>query len=239
MSFDAAARAGGLTLGAEPPNLMHQLAGGQVMLKMLGLDSAEASPLRSVMLEREASPEQVRVAEFISQQIAAEQTLSANRLTWNLTFQGFTIAGYALVSTADASAPARIVIQLLIALVSITISLASLGGIVASQRQRAYLRRSWTENGLSAVYPEPFSDTRGSRLGRAPATWICLVLVAMWLALIPASYFFADKRDEPIKVEVSPRSIELRLAPATVHGAPPLGPPVGHERSPAPPPEPR
>ena len=172
------------------------------MLKLLGLDSAEVAPLRPALLTQTPGADQVRIADVVREQIAAEQNLSASRLTWNLTFQGFTIAGYALVATADASAPARTVVQSLIALVSIVIAFATLRGLVASQRQRAYLKRVWKENGLSSYYPEPFADSLGSALGRAPSTWMCLVLIAMWLFLIPASLVLSGDEQRPTKVEV-------------------------------------
>jgi hypothetical protein len=121
---------------------------------------------------------------------------------WNLTFQGFTIAGYALVATADGSAPARSILQSIIAIVSIVIAFATLRGIVASQRQRSYLRRVWTDNGLSLVLPEPFADSHNSRLGRSPATSICLALIGMWVFLIPASLVLSSYEQPPMKVRV-------------------------------------
>ncbi|MCB2065103.1 MAG: hypothetical protein KDE15_00515 [Erythrobacter sp.] len=162
----------------------------------------ELDASRSAKLDQKPSAAKIRLAEMITQQIQVEQSLASTRMTWNLTFQGFTIAGYALVATADASAPARWVVQCLIAAVSIIVALATLQGIKAAQQQRSYLKRVWGEQELSLCFPEPFSADSGSRWGRAPATWICLVLAGMWLVLIPASLVLTGDPKEPMEIRL-------------------------------------
>lgn len=137
---------------------------------ILGFDTDEGNAPRSVALRIDPPDHLTRIADMVSKQIEVEQGLSSSRMTWNLTFQGFTIAGYALVATADGSAPGRIIVQSLIGGVSMVVALATMRGLVASQRQRNYLRRLWRENGLMHYFPEPFSDPHGSKLGRATAT---------------------------------------------------------------------
>lgn len=147
---------------------------------------------RPIITPVEPSAHDIRLADMLARQIEIEQTLTANRMAWNLTFQGFMIAGFALVATADGSAPARSVVQFLIAAVSLVVSYATIRGIVASQRQRTYLRRYWMANRLSNSFPEPFSASAGSKLGRTQPLWICWALMAMWIVLIPAGFLLTD-----------------------------------------------
>lgn len=165
------------------------------IISWLGLSSREDYPLRKVISMPRDDDDRRFLAEFISNQIEVEQNLSSSRMTWNLTFQGFTIAGYALLATADGASPARFWMQFLVASVSIVIAFATWRGITASQQQRAYLRRTWTETGLNQHFPQPFSAPSGSRLGRSPPVWMCCSLIVMWLVLIPASHWLRDPPD--------------------------------------------
>jgi hypothetical protein len=128
-----------------------------------------------------------RVSEAIAKQIEVEQGLVATRLNWNLTFQGFMVASYALVATADASAPARNFIHVTITLVGFVVALATLMGILASSRQSTYLKQHW-DNIFSkgTIYPRPFSSGDGSKLGRIPSRALCGALMFMWLVLLAA-----------------------------------------------------
>lgn len=87
--------------------------------------------------------QQGQVAAAVAAQIQAEQQLVAARLNWNLTFQGFMIASYALVATADGSAPARQFIHGTITVAGFFVAAATLAGIVASSRQSNYLKEHW------------------------------------------------------------------------------------------------
>jgi hypothetical protein len=147
-----------------------------------------------------------RSADMITKQIELEQGLTATRMTWNLTFQGFTIAGFALVATAESSTPSRATVQILICLVSIAIAFATLMGVWASQAQRNYLKALWLENGLSRFFPEPFSMSSGSRWGRLPALIMCSVLIFLWAVLAPiAAWKLSVDPSEPLKIEIVKR----------------------------------
>jgi len=131
--------------------------------------------------------QQGQVAAAVAAQIQAEQQLVAARLNWNLTFQGFMIASYALVATADGSAPARQFIHGTITVAGFFVAAATLAGIVASSRQSNYLKEHWLRVlGADSIYPRPFASGNGSLLGRLPARVICWALMLMWVVLMAA-----------------------------------------------------
>jgi hypothetical protein len=129
----------------------------------------------------------------IAEQIWREQTLVSNRLSWNLTFQGFMIAGFALVATSQYSAPDQRTIQLIVTGAGFVVSFSTFLGILAAQRQSSFLKKKWikvfnSEDDIDdpnnhEFYPRPFSDSIGSKLGRFHPLIICFALCAMWLAL--------------------------------------------------------
>ena len=203
-----------------------------LLAALLGFDTDEGDPPRGAALNHNPPVGAELIANMVAKQVEVEQGLSGTRMTWNLTFQGFTIAGYALVATSDGSAPGRAAVQALIALVSIVVAFASLRGLVASQRQRAYLRRVWSANGLSAYFPEPFSDSHGSRLGRAQGQWICWVLMAMWGFLLLAGQLITRDMQDPTSVVVKMDG-PLRVLPALPM---PVTPPKSRDRTAAIPP---
>ncbi len=129
------------------------------------------------------------VAAAIASELAAERELVATRLNWNLTFQGFMIASYALVATAEASDPARNTIQLAITTSGFVVAAATLAGVLAASRQSDYLKRHWIKiMGEDSIYPRPFSTSKGSWLGRLPPRVICGCLMAMWCVLQVAGF---------------------------------------------------
>lgn len=131
--------------------------------------------------------EAAAVAEAVATQIAVEQNLVAARLNWNLTFQGFMIASYALVATADGSAPARKFIHTTITLAGFVVALATLFGVLAASQQSKYLKDHWLLHlGENSIYPRPFSVGKGSLWGRLPARVMCGALMAMWIVLLAA-----------------------------------------------------
>ena len=132
--------------------------------------------------------EMAHVATAVADQLAAERELVASRLNWNLTFQGFMIASYALVATADASEPARQIIQAAISISGFFVAAATLAGVLAASGQSDYLKRHWLKvMGEDSIYPRPFSVSRGSLLGRLPPRVICIALMGMWCVLQGAS----------------------------------------------------
>ena len=132
-----------------------------------------------------------QVAAAVAAQLAAERELVSARLNWNLTFQGFMIASYALVATAQASEPARQIIQSAITISGFVVAGATLVGVLAASRQSDYLKNHWMRVlGEDSVYPRPFSASGGSRLGRLPPRVICIALMAMWCVLQTAGLGF-------------------------------------------------
>lgn len=170
-------------------------------LCFLGFDDPTFRDERIKVLKVPPSVNHIRCADMITKQIEVEQGLSNSRMMWNLTFQGFTIAGYALVASSNGATPAKIVLETAIAFSSILIAYMTLRGVVASQIQRQFLKDWWAENGLSDYFPEPFSRSRTSSRGRLPVYSICLVLMAMWIVLIIAHVGFAGD-NEPMLVRI-------------------------------------
>jgi hypothetical protein len=153
----------------------------------------------------EPGDDRIRYAEMIAKQIEVEQGLANTRMMWNLTFQGFTIAGYALIASSSGSDPARYTLETLIACTSIVIAYATMRGVVASQAQRQYLKDCWAANNLTDYFPEPFSVTRTSWWGRFPFYTICLALILMWTALIVAQSFWEGDGENAVKIKVEGR----------------------------------
>lgn len=138
-------------------------------------------------------PAHVRYADMIAKQIEVEQGLSNTRMMWNLTFQGFTIAGYALVASSEGATPKKFVLETLIAIASGVIAYATLRGVVASQIQRQYLKDCWARNKLDRFFPQPFSITTTSSRGRLPSYSICMALMLMWATLFGSQFFEGDE----------------------------------------------
>lgn len=152
---------------------------------------------------------------MVGKQIEVELSLSATRMNWNLTFQGFMIAGYALLSTADGATPSRLVLQITIALAAFGTTIGTLMGLYASGMQRQYLKDIWRDNGLYHCFPAPFSNDTGSQLGRHAARSICCALLLMWAVLFVTA--FTDFKDPPEPKQIAIKempALQLPLAPA-------------------------
>lgn len=170
-------------------------------------------------------PSQNDLAQFIAAQIRDEQNLSSVRMNWNLTFQGFTLAGYAVLAAAEKTSPARFLIQLAVAVFASVIALTTWQALVASQHQRTYLKKAWAAASLSLFFPEPFSNPAGSRLGRRSAEWICLSTLLMWLVLGVAAVWDRNLNNEPDKVKVQVAGSLQLTSPQT--STPPTAPSTG------------
>ncbi|MBO6902961.1 MAG: hypothetical protein JJ864_16605 [Rhizobiaceae bacterium] len=128
--------------------------------------------------------DEYRIVEAISRQFEIEQRLIASRLNWNLTFQGFMIASYALVATAETSDPARFWIHGVITLVGLLVAASTWSGIEASSMRTTALRQHWFRVvGADSPFPRPFSERGGSLMGRLPPRALCASLILMWAAL--------------------------------------------------------
>ncbi len=125
------------------------------------------------------------IAKAVAEQIGVEQAVVANRLSWNLTFQGFMIASYALVATSAFTEPSRTWIHLIIIVAGILVSVSTFIGVWASRLQSSQLKRHWDEQNLDiSGYPRPFAEPLPSLLGRIPPFLICFTISAMWIALL-------------------------------------------------------
>ncbi|WP_133255955.1 hypothetical protein [Rhodopseudomonas palustris] len=126
------------------------------------------------------------VAKEIAEQIWREQQLTNSRMIWNLTLQGFLLTGFILTFTQ--SNQIANVIQLTVLRASLSLAgffaaLETRNSILASQEQRAHLRKIWTElypQPDQFSYPRPFAETSHSALGRRAPQTISLILLVLW-----------------------------------------------------------
>ena len=129
------------------------------------------------------SASKFEIEEAISRQIGVEQGLRSTRMNWNLTFQGFMVAAFALVA-AEELTPARFALELIICGAGFAVALATWFGIRAAQMQSNLLKTHWRKHvPADSPYPVPFSLEGGSKLGRLPTAMICGTTMVMWLAL--------------------------------------------------------
>lgn len=144
-------------------------------------------------------------------------------MSWNLTFQGFMIAGFALVATADFSAPERVTMELVIALAAFSVAVATLLGVRAAQRQSDFLKNNWRslanaepqDEGTHILYAtRPFADGTGSRLGRLPSLIISATLMVMWLVLALVTLRAEEPATEKIDIRVPEGVVLKTVTPA-------------------------
>lgn len=126
-----------------------------------------------------------QIAKAVADQIHVEQGLVATRMTWNLTFQGFMIASYALIAAAATSEPAKFSVQLIICLAGAAVAGATFAGVKAASTQSSFLKAHWTLNRLDETgFPRPFSVDGHAKLGRLPPRVICATIGLMWFGLV-------------------------------------------------------
>jgi hypothetical protein len=155
---------------------------------------------------RDAEPElddkrKFEIGTEIAEQIWREQQLTSNRMTWNLTFQGFLFAAFSVVSVTSFTSvtslvaipgASRMFLQLVIALGGIAVGQATKHSIRASQLQRDYMKEIWRKlynPPTLASYPRPFSVNLESDRGRHSATMIIRTILCMWTALATLAVF--------------------------------------------------
>ncbi len=128
-------------------------------------------------------------AERIAKEIAAEHTLVASRMTWNLSFQGFLFAAFALAvsrqSTTDPDPRLDLFLSVLPIAGLVTAALTFVG-VVAAFTQINGLKRAWfaNEEKLETVGPRPFSHWLGGLIGRLPSIGITGTLIWCWCQLL-------------------------------------------------------
>jgi hypothetical protein len=134
----------------------------------------------------------VTYAEQLAKEIATEHGLVTTRMTWNLTFQGFLFAAFALAASKPGAKPNEPMSEHVSALMStlpwagICTAALTLIGILAAFSQINHLKRAWYghEGALRAVAPRPFSHWFGGLAGRIPSVGITGVLIGCWISLI-------------------------------------------------------
>lgn len=138
----------------------------------------------------------LQVANSISEQIWREQTLVSTRMQWNFTFQAF-LAGIYVFAGSSLDGWTKVLVQTVLALEGLCVSLFCLLGAIAAQRQSTRLKIHWMNefhpmppkdpgecNIVRGAYPQPFSDSKGSKIGRFASRGVCIAIMAMWLAMI-------------------------------------------------------
>jgi hypothetical protein len=124
-------------------------------------------------------------AERIAKEIVAEHTLVAARMTWNLSFQGFLFAAFALAigrqATNNPDPRLEIFLGALPVAGLVTAALTFVG-VLAAFTQINGLKRAWFANEaeLKAVGPRPFSHWFGGFMGRLPSVGITGILIWCW-----------------------------------------------------------
>ena len=128
-------------------------------------------------------------AERIAKEIAAEHTLVAARMTWNLSFQGFLFAAFAFAvgrqTTSSPDPRLEIFLGALPVAGLVTAALTFLG-VLAAFTQINGLKRAWFANeaALKALGPRPFSHWFGGLIGRLPSVGITGILIWCWCQLL-------------------------------------------------------
>jgi hypothetical protein len=140
------------------------------------------------------------IANAIAEQISREQNLVSNRMTWNLTFQGFMIAAFALVAAAELTQPAKILLEVAISVAGAVVATVTISGVAAAQKQSDYLKAEFRHHFMAISpttgkeetlpdfpYPRPFSVRQGSEKARNTSKVILIVLAVMWCVLLAST----------------------------------------------------
>lgn len=122
----------------------------------------------------------------ISDEIRKESDLIASRMNWNLTFQGFLFASYALTFGGGTPQTAQLRLQDALPWAGLMVAAAALIGIVAAYHQINRHKRKWLAKAeeIRKVAPQPFSGPGGSLVGRLPPLMACGALIFVWGRLI-------------------------------------------------------
>jgi hypothetical protein len=132
----------------------------------------------------------------IAEQIWREQQLVSTRMQWNFTFQAF-LAGIYVFAGSNLDDLPRFLVQSVLGLVGLVVTVLSLFGVRAAQRQSTRLKEHWLLefhpdppheagdcNICGGAFPQPFSSTNGSIWGRSSSIGVCYAMMAMWVAML-------------------------------------------------------
>ena len=158
----------------------------------------------------------------IAEQIWREQQLVSTRMRWNFTFQGF-LAGIYVFASSNLDDLPRFLIQLVLSSVGFAVTVLSLFGVRAAQRQSTRLKEHWLVefhpdpphdpgdcNIQGGAFPQPFSSSSGSISGRSSSIGVCYALMVMWVAMLGITCWM--KAHPPVSA-ASDYSCQLKPAP--------------------------
>ncbi|CAL4867096.1 hypothetical protein MMA231_01346 [Asticcacaulis sp. MM231] len=161
--------------------------------------------------------QKLAIANTIAEQIFREQSLTANRMNWNLTFQGFMIAAFALVAAAELTQPARIWLEVAICVAGSVVAGVTIVGIRAAQTQSSYLKNEFRRQFMlnefvkpDFPYPRPFSADRNSKNARFVSISILGVLILMWVSLLSVVVYEHSTSPRPVSNAISIKTTELQ-----------------------------
>ena len=118
----------------------------------------------------------------IAYQINREDGLVNFRMTWTLQLNGFLFAALALVAK-DLAGPMKPFFEYALPLTGFFASASGLLGVIAANRQLAYLTALW--NQIDQPHrPRPFGDPHTFTLGRFPSYAPLVVLSLVWFVLL-------------------------------------------------------
>ncbi len=123
-------------------------------------------------------------------EIAAENALVTNRMSWNLTFQGFLFAGFGVALGDRALSSLTSVFLAVLPVAGLVTAISAYVGMRAAFAQIDVLKGIWHDRPQLGLWgPQPFSDPRGDYAGRIPAHSMVAVLVAGWVVLGLTAWF--------------------------------------------------
>jgi hypothetical protein len=136
----------------------------------------------------------------VAEQLWREQQLTGSRMTWNLTFQGFTLAAFVVTFGQTIDAHFAVLLRIAVCVAGAMVAFWTYSAVLASQEQRSYLKKIWYKlcqpdllvEPDEYAYPRPFARDKHSKLGRRAPARILLTLMALWtifLCLAVGSYF--------------------------------------------------
>ncbi len=131
-----------------------------------------------------------KVAEAIAEQICRQQQLTSFRMTWNLTFQGFLIAAFALSLSSglpgfssSPDATLKFGFQIIIGLAGGLVAWATMLSLYASRLQRDH-GRELLDRLYSQLDQYSYPRPEASRRARYAAIIIPWTLISIWAGLV-------------------------------------------------------
>ena len=166
----------------------------------------EAQSYFTIAQEGKDYTNRLQLFNVIAEQIWREQQLVSTRMQWNFTFQAF-LAGIYVFAGSNLDDLPRFLVQMVLSLVGLAVTVLSLFGVRAAQRQSTRLKEHWLVefhpdpphyagdcNIQGGAFPQPFSSTSGSIWGRSSSIGVCFALIVMWAAMLGITIFMRTYR---------------------------------------------